>query len=201
MPKQKSYIEADPLELLVKKREDLPTVEELKDYVAKAETAVAEAVEKRDFDSAASLQAIVDNAKRRLEDTLAAEATSDNDSQDANENVKEELPVSIDGFESRASDLERERVDLQSQMKQAIARKDFNEASSLHSMLDEREKLREHFRQRRSFKRRCSVLNRNWMKQLRAKTLPRLGSSMKKLICSKRRWNLKRARLARPWKL
>ena len=102
MPKQKSYIEADPLELLVKKREDLPTVEELKDYVAKAETAVAEAVEKRDFDSAASLQAIVDNAKRRLEDTLAAEATSDNDSQDANENVKEEMTVSIDGFESIA---------------------------------------------------------------------------------------------------
>ena len=144
MPKQKSYIEADPLELLVKKREDLPTVEELKDYVAKAETAVAEAVEKRDFDSAASLQAIVDNAKRRLEDTLAAEATSDNDSQDANENVKEELPISMDGFESRA-DLEREIVDLQSQIKQAVARKDFKEASSLQSMLDGREKLREHF--------------------------------------------------------
>jgi len=75
-------------------------VEELKDNVAKAETAVAEAAKTRDFASAASLQAIVDNAKRRLEDTLAAEATSDNDSQAANEDVKEELPVSIDGFHS-----------------------------------------------------------------------------------------------------
>ena len=115
MHRNRSSLQED-LELLVKKQEDLPTVEELKDYVAKAETAVAEAVEKRDFDSAASLQAIVDNAKRRLEDTLAAEATSDNDSQDANENIKEELPVLIDKFESRA-DLEREVVDLQSQMK------------------------------------------------------------------------------------
>ena len=67
----------------------------------------------------------VDNAKRRLEDTLAAEAPSDDDSQDVNENVKEvELPVSIDGFESRA-DLDRKIVDLRSQMKQAIARIEF----------------------------------------------------------------------------
>ena len=86
------------------------------------------------------MQANVDNAKRRLEDTVAAEAPNDDDSQDANEHVKEEVPVSIDGFESRA-DLECEIVDLQSQIKQAIARKDFKEASSLQSMLDGREKL------------------------------------------------------------
>jgi len=72
------------------------------------------------------LQATVDNdAKRRLEDTLAAEAPSDDDSQDVNENVKEiELPVVsiglMDSNQSRAH-LEREIVDLQSQMKYAIA--------------------------------------------------------------------------------
>ena len=91
------------------------------------------------------MQASVDNANRRLEDTLAAEAPIDHDSQDANEHVNEELPVSIDGFESRASDLERKIVDLQSQIKQAIARKDVKEASTLQSMLDGREKLGEHF--------------------------------------------------------
>jgi len=101
-------------------------------------------VKSREFASAASLQATGDNAKRRLEDSLATEAPSDDDSQDANENVKEELPVSSDGFESRA-DLEREKVDLRSQIKQAIARIDFKEASFLQSMLDGREKLREHF--------------------------------------------------------
>ena len=86
------------------------------------------------------MQATVDNAKRGLEDTLAAEVPSDDDSQDVNENVEEELPVSIDGFESRV-DLERKIVDLQSQIKQAIARKYFKEASSLQSILDGREKL------------------------------------------------------------
>jgi hypothetical protein len=59
-------------------------------------------------------------------------------------NEKEELPVSIDGFESRA-DLEFKIVDLQSQIKQAIASKDFKAASSLQPMLDGREKLRKHF--------------------------------------------------------
>ena len=146
---RKSCTEADPLqedlELLVKKREDLPTVEELKDDVAKAETTVAKATKTRDFASAASLQASsVDNAKKRLDDTLDAEALSDEDSQDVNQNVKEEVAVSIDGLESRA-DLESGIVDLQSQIKEAIAKNDFKEMSSLQSMLDGTDKLREHF--------------------------------------------------------
>jgi myosin heavy subunit len=59
-------------------------------------------------------------------------------------NEKEELTVSIDGFKSCA-DLERKIVDLQSQIKQAIARKDFKEASSLQSILDGHKKLQENF--------------------------------------------------------
>ena len=50
----------------------------------------------------------------------------------------------MDSNQSRA-DLECEIDDLQSQIKQAIARIDFKEASSLQSMLDERDKRREHF--------------------------------------------------------
>ena len=68
--KRKSYTEAGPLQealgLLVKKREDLPTVEELKDNAAMVEKAVAEAAKNRDFASVASLQANVDNAKGKL---------------------------------------------------------------------------------------------------------------------------------------
>ena len=120
--KRKSYTEAGPLQedlgLLVKKREDLPTVEELKDNAAKVEKAVAEAANNRALLLWHRCKLMLITPREN------SEASSDDASQDANEHVKEELPVSIDGFESRA-DLERGIVDLQNQIKQATARKAF----------------------------------------------------------------------------
>ena len=88
-------------------------------------------------------------------DAKAHDMSDDNSlplSQDAdnNKNAKEELPVSIDRWiHSNQSIACRSRtrntvVDCQSQMKQVAVmarKKTFKEASSLQSILDEREKL------------------------------------------------------------
>ena len=137
---RKAYSEAEPLqaevERLVKQRPDFPRMEELSENVAKAEHAVAEAARTRNFADAASLQSDLDNARKRLDDAIAAEAENNNDDSDL-----EDEALSVEGISSRA-DLEKEICELQSDIKKAIDNKDFKQASKLQETLEAREKLR-----------------------------------------------------------
>ena len=144
---RKAYTEAGPLqddlEALIGKRTELPTTEELRDAVATAELAVADAAKNRDFAAAASLQSNLKDARMRLEAALEAEVDSGEESNDE-DSVEEEAETSIDGIESR-SDLEQEIASLQSQVEAAISQKDFKKASELQIVVEEREQLRKFF--------------------------------------------------------
>ena len=69
--KRKSFTEAAPLqdelEALILKRGEIPTIDELKEAVKNAESAVAAAAQRRDFAAAASLQSEIESAKQRLD--------------------------------------------------------------------------------------------------------------------------------------
>jgi CBS domain-containing protein len=141
--KRKAFAECGPLqdelEDLTSKREDLPTVDELRDFVKNAEAAVALSAKNRDFAGAAAAQTRIDEARQRLADTLAAEEGDDDTESPADE--KENV---THGFESR-SELEEAISDLAKQIKEAIHAKHFAEASSLQKSLEEREGLRQFF--------------------------------------------------------
>lgn len=147
---RKAYKEAGPLqdelEKLTSLRVEYPTLDELKADLARAEEAVADAAKSRDFSSAASLQADVDKAKKRLESTLLDEddAGDGEGPETADDSEYITLNVSIDGIESRA-ELEEEIASMHSQVDEAIARKNFKLASDLQSKVDEKEKLRSFF--------------------------------------------------------
>ena len=106
---RKAYTEAGPLqddlEALIGKRTELPTTEELRDAVATAELAVANAAKNRDFAAAASLQSNLKDARMRLEAALEAEVESGEESNDE-DSVEEQAETSIDGIESRRAELE-----------------------------------------------------------------------------------------------
>jgi signal-transduction protein with cAMP-binding, CBS, and nucleotidyltransferase domain len=141
--KRKAFAECGPLqdklEELTRKLADLPTVDELREFVKSAEAAVALAAKNRDFAGAAAGQTRLDEARQRLADTLAAE--EDGDDTDSPVDVKENVSY---GFDSRA-ELEAAISDDTKQVKEAIHAKDFAKASSLQQALEEREALRQFF--------------------------------------------------------
>jgi len=136
---RKAFQECAPLqeklEDLVKKREDLPTLDELKDAVHQAEKNVSDAAARRDFAAAASLQAALDNAKQRLEDACRAEnGSSDNDSPTVDEATEH-------GFESRA-DLEVAIAEASTSIDEAISKRQFDKATKFQAELERLENLR-----------------------------------------------------------
>lgn len=144
---RKAYVEAGPLqdelEALVQKRQDLPTITELRDTVVSAELDVAAAAKNRDFAGAAAAQTRLDKARRLLEATIEAEEESDAESTiDVGE--KFQANVSIEGLECRA-DVEAEVKKLQAKVGEAIAKRDFKTATMLQSKIESREALRAFF--------------------------------------------------------
>lgn len=134
----------EKLDVLLRQRSELPTLDELREAVQKAELAVAQAVERRDFSGAASGQAAVDEAKQRLADALAADNEDEGSTGVEDNQVCHDKENNFYGFASRA-DLEADIENLTSRIKDAIAARDFELASSLQNTLDERENLRQHF--------------------------------------------------------
>jgi len=136
---RKAYQECAPLQEkldnLIKKRLDLPTIDELEEAVRKAENDVAEAAARRDFKGAASYQEALDNAIRRLEDAKHAEPNP-TESAETNE---EACPNTR--FNSRA-DLELAIKEASEKVNDAISTKQFDKASIYQAELDELENLR-----------------------------------------------------------
>ena len=125
----------DKLDALVKKRADLPTIEELKEDVSLAEQKVADAATRRDFTGAASAQAALDKANERLEDVLRSEGADVDGSESKEENNADSR------FASRA-DLEAAIAEVTKTINDAIANKEFSKATGLQAELDELEGLR-----------------------------------------------------------
>ena len=144
---RKAYDECGPLQKKVnglsKKRADLPTIAELKEAVRKAETNVADAAARRDFAAAASGQAAIDAAKKRLEAALEAEGLLPDDILEEDEEPKEECEETSP-YASRA-DLEADISSLQKEVEEAISFKKFKDASELQKKVDELELLREKY--------------------------------------------------------
>jgi myosin heavy subunit len=145
---RKAYKEAGPLQDEVEKltalRSEYPTVDELKLNLAHAEQAVAEAARKRDFKSAATLQATADKAKRRLEEAYVDEGFDEEiktNLVEAKNGISVETNLSVDGVSSRG-DLEHQISAIHCQIEEAIAKKDFKLASSLQEKVNKKEKLR-----------------------------------------------------------
>ena len=136
---RKAFSECAPLQnkldALVKKRADLPTIEELKEDVSLAEQKVADAATRRDFTGAASAQAALDKANERLEDVLRSEGADVDGSESKEENNADSR------FASRA-DLEAAIAEVTKTINKAIANKEFSKATGLQAELDELEGLR-----------------------------------------------------------
>jgi signal-transduction protein with cAMP-binding, CBS, and nucleotidyltransferase domain len=130
---RRAYQECSPLqeklESLVKKRADLPTIEELKEAVRLAEQEVSDAATRRDFKKAVSAQAALDRANERLEDAMRSEGDDANDD------------IVSNRFESRI-DLECAISEVSKHINDAIAKKEFKKATEYQTELDELEKLR-----------------------------------------------------------
>ena len=149
---RKAYDECAPLQKkvngLIKKRDDLPTISELKQAVKKAEKAVADAAARRNFSAAASGQGAIDAAKKRLQDALDAEGLTLEDVADVGEDTVEDGEAEVEAetspYSSRA-DLETDISALQKSVEEAIASKRFKEASALQKDLDSLESLREKY--------------------------------------------------------
>ena len=138
---RKAFAECGPLQIkleeLSAKRAELPSIDELRQFVVDAEEAVARAAKNRDFAEAATAQVAVVDAKKKLADALAAQDEDEEVDSDDKEN-------SMFGFDSRAQ-LEADLVEIGLQIKQAIDDKDFKKASLLQKMYEERESLRKLF--------------------------------------------------------
>ena len=117
----------DKLEALIRKRKDLPTINELKEAVRLAEAGVANAAARRDFAGAATAQVTLDEATERLNDALQCEGDID-DAGGAR-------------FQSRA-DLEIAISEVTMNIDNAIATKDFNNANKYQAELEVLEGLR-----------------------------------------------------------
>ena len=143
---RKAYVEAGPLqdelEMLVHKRQDLPTITELRDTVVSGELDVATAAKNRDFAAAAAAKTRLDKARKLLEETIEFEEESDVESVvDLGDTPHS---VSIEGLECRA-DVEAEIKGMQDQVAEAIAKRDFRTASKLQAKIESREALRAFF--------------------------------------------------------
>jgi signal-transduction protein with cAMP-binding, CBS, and nucleotidyltransferase domain len=117
----------DKLESLIRKRNDLPTINELKEAVRLAEVGVANAAARRDFAGAATAQVTLDKANERLKDTLQSEGDVDDSSSGK--------------FSSRA-DLEIAISEVTKEIDSAIAKKEFNTATKYQAELEVLEGLR-----------------------------------------------------------
>ena len=145
---RKAYEECAPLqeklEALVLQRSDLPTIEELKEKLQEVEADVAAAAERRDYSAAAAGQARIDEAKMRLEQAIAAEASAGDQVSSEEDEAAQSESSTMGGFTCRA-DLELAIFDVNAKIKAAIESKDFTGASSLQATLDDRERLRQYF--------------------------------------------------------
>ena len=104
----KEYTKCPPLQekldSLLKKREDLPTIDELRQKLKEAEDAVNEAAASKDYVVAASKQAAVNEARKRLEEAMNVDGIDkENDLSDSTKSV--ETKMNGVSFSSRA-DLE-----------------------------------------------------------------------------------------------
>ncbi|KAL9188488.1 hypothetical protein ACHAXT_006866 [Thalassiosira profunda] len=128
---RKAFTECAPLQSkldsLIRKRVDLPTIDELKEAVRLAEKDVADAAARRDFTGASSAQTALDKAKERLEDALRSEGIG--------------MEESNSRFESRA-DLELAIAEVTKTIDDAIANKEFSKATKYQAELEELESLR-----------------------------------------------------------
>ncbi|KAL7551539.1 hypothetical protein ACHAWF_014727, partial [Thalassiosira exigua] len=136
---RKAFTECAPLqeklEALIQKRADLPTLDELREAVCRAEKDVADAAARRDFTGAASAQAALDKAHERLDDALRSEG-ADADIGESTENDNTDSR-----FQSRA-DLELAISEATKCINDAIAKKEFSKASQHQAELEELESLR-----------------------------------------------------------
>lgn len=136
---KKAFQECDSLQAELdkwtKKREEVPTVDELRQKVKEYEDQVALAAKNKDFVGAAEAQSRLDEYRARVAQAMAEEAGDESSSGE---------PENLFGFESRAQ-LEMAIKDMANQIKKAIASKDFSKASSLQQTLEEREGLRKYF--------------------------------------------------------
>eukprot|EP00978_Attheya_sp_CCMP212_P009252 scaffold21842_cov59-Attheya_sp.AAC.3 len=154
---RKAYIECAPLQQkldsFLKKREEFPTIEELKEAVDKTEAELAAATSRRDFAGAASVQYALDKAKDRLVEAMNAEGIglSENkmnedasvcNSSDKNGECHDNCRAN--GISSRA-DLEARISELTDEVNSSIAAKKFKKASEQQDALDELEQLRSLF--------------------------------------------------------
>ena len=141
--RRKAFAECGPLqdklEELTTKREEMPTVDELRILLRSAQSAVALAAKSRDFVGAAVGQSRLDDAKQRLIDALA-----DEDGDEGSDSLTEDKEEVTFGFGSR-TELEEEIFEIAEQIKNAIHTKDFAKASSLQQVLDAHESLRQLF--------------------------------------------------------
>lgn len=122
-------------------REFFPTAEELKKEIGKAKDSMEEAVSKRDFDKASVLNDEIDNLEKKLatEMEVSADSIFSSDS-DHNKSV-----ITADGeektFESR-TELETDIAATKELISDAVKSKQFKRAESLHTTLENMERLR-----------------------------------------------------------
>lgn len=147
----------DQLESLIVQRHDLPTVSELREMIRLMESEIAVAAKNRDFESAADGQNRLTDAKRLLEEGLAADAVENGNDAPAiqeqgvgNSAEKEvvEAVLMIGGnevtIESRF-DLDKMISQVSSSLSKAVAAKDFKSANELQTIVDKMTGLRSSF--------------------------------------------------------
>jgi len=131
---RKAFEECSPLqhklEKLIRQREELPTIDEMKEIVRLAKQGVSDAASRRDFARAATAQAALDKAIAKLEDVMKSEGLD----------IVDEIVLN-DRFQSRA-DLESAILEASKKVDNAISKKAFSKATKYQSELDELESLR-----------------------------------------------------------
>jgi len=141
---RKAYAECDTLQLeldaFLAKRVELPTLDELKAVVMKAEQVIAEAAQKRDFKGAADGQKSLDEAERQLQQYLELH-DNPNEKINVDQNEEESNDLKNDFIKSRA-ELDMKIETLSNQIQIALNQKNFDEASQIQPELIALEKLR-----------------------------------------------------------
>lgn len=135
---RKAFEECSPIqhkmEKLIRQREELPTIDEMKEIVRLAKQGVSDAAARRDFARAATAQAALDKAIKKLEDAMKSEGLDIVD-------VSSVGIVVDDRFQSR-TDLEIAILKASKKVDDAISKKCFSKATKYQSELDEFESLR-----------------------------------------------------------
>ena len=133
----------EKLDDLLMKRNEFPTIEEIKQKLKEAEIAVQEAVESRDFVGAASKQLALSKAKLSLEEALKEEfeenSATQEEKKESNDNCDKQIEENQ--YDARA-DLESQIVKAAKEVEKAIEQKQFQNASKLQESLDKLESYR-----------------------------------------------------------